>query len=275
MAFAAALVIGRTGLGSSLFRTINAWPETTGDLPWALTNLLGEGSFLLVLGAVVVVRRPARMPGLLLASLLFLVLLTAAKELFDLPRPIHVLGDGVRVIGKRLGQESFPSGHAGVAFLSARALLEGSPTRWRRGLVLGAAVLAALARVAVGAHWPEDMLAGAALGWGCGEVGLALASGRRLPRLDPVRVKRWTTGLAVVLLGLALALASRDRGDGVRLVRVALVLSGAGLLAIAPPRRTEAAPRDGRRGLAPASIESLTRRSRTSRRRRRTSRARR
>jgi membrane-associated phospholipid phosphatase len=76
---------------------------------------------------------------------------------------------------------SFPSGHATTAFAAAVILAFLYP----RGacVFVGLAVLVGLSRVALGAHFPSDVLAGATLG-----SGFALAATRFVPgirRLDP------------------------------------------------------------------------------------------
>ena len=65
---------------------------------------------------------------------------------------------------------SFPSGHTTSAFAAAVALGFMRP-RWR-GWLLGAAVVIGLSRILVGAHYPSDVVGGAALG---SLVSLALA----------------------------------------------------------------------------------------------------
>jgi membrane-associated phospholipid phosphatase len=65
---------------------------------------------------------------------------------------------------------SFPSGHTTSAFAAAVALGMMRPD-WR-GRLIGAALLIGLSRVLVGAHYPSDVVGGAALG---SVVSLALA----------------------------------------------------------------------------------------------------
>jgi undecaprenyl-diphosphatase len=82
---------------------------------------------------------------------------------------------------------SFPSDHATAAFtVAGTALLRGLRGRW--ALTLGA-LLVAIARVYVGAHYPADVIAGAALGFGWSLVFFWLDSWLASPY-------SWTIGIA-------------------------------------------------------------------------------
>ncbi len=86
------------------------------------------------------------------------------KDALAFPRPLAVLGSGaVTVLGPDRVVNSFPSGHATFAFLVAAALAPGTP-RVVKVALWAFAALAALSRVAVGAHFPADVVAGALLG---------------------------------------------------------------------------------------------------------------
>lgn len=83
---------------------------------------------------------------------------------------------------------SFPSDHATAAFAIATALILRSP---RVGyLALGMAVVLSVARVAVGTHYPADVLAGAALGSLC-----ALALNLPAVRMPLQRLADWAAGI--------------------------------------------------------------------------------
>lgn len=77
------------------------------------------------------------------------------------PRPF-VLGITEKLITVDPATKSFPSDHAAVAFFLAYLLSSHNP-RWRIPAYLGA-VLVAFGRMAVGVHFPSDVLAGAVVG---------------------------------------------------------------------------------------------------------------
>jgi undecaprenyl-diphosphatase len=86
------------------------------------------------------------------------------KDTFVFPRPLAVLGaQAVVVLGPERTVNSFPSGHATFAFLVAAALTPGTH-RVVRIVLWTFAGLAALSRIAVGAHFPADVVAGALIG---------------------------------------------------------------------------------------------------------------
>jgi len=88
---------------------------------------------------------------------------------------------------------SFPSGHtaAAAAAYAAIALVVGRRrSRRTRALLAGAAggitVAVATSRVLLGAHWLTDVIAGAAVGWGCFALSSIAFGGRLLHFGEPV-----------------------------------------------------------------------------------------
>lgn len=90
-----------------------------------------------------------------------------AKAAFAFPRPSTALGESVfRVVGTPDSRYTLPSGHATYAAVLAAAVwpLLGWPAR---GALLVFVLGVGWSRVALGAHFPADVLAGFALGWLC------------------------------------------------------------------------------------------------------------
>ena len=104
------------------------------------------------------------------------------KGIFQVPRPGLAIGlDRIMVLGEVKLRNSFPSGHAIFAFVTASTL------SWRRGPgwkvpLYSFALLVAYSRVYVGAHYPLDVTAGAGIGIFSGWVvwkGYEAIAGRR------------------------------------------------------------------------------------------------
>lgn len=78
-------------------------------------------------------------------------------------RPFAALADVHQLISKDYVYDSFPSGHASVAFAIAFAVFYHDKD-WGAAF-LALAALVALGRVFAGVHYPLDILAGAGVGW--------------------------------------------------------------------------------------------------------------
>jgi membrane-associated phospholipid phosphatase len=102
---------------------------------------------------------------------------TILKESFQLPRPPAVLSaESFHLIGHKLELVSFPSGHTLTAFAVATLLILGFALKgWRLYGLIALAGLVGMSRIAVGAHWPLDVLAGAVVGVFCAYLSLIIA----------------------------------------------------------------------------------------------------
>ena len=202
LAIAAGLVLrSNAPANEGLFHAVNDLGPAAPAL-WSALSVAG-----LALSAWIYLTAFAQdVPGRV-AQLLWVVVvggLTASfiKHHLPSPRPFLALGgDRMHVIGVALSAGSMPSGHSAMAF-AMLALLRGEkrqldergavggPFATRPGLVL-VALLAfgiALSRLAVGAHWPADALAGG---------GLGLVFGSLAPRAWPVGALTRLLGHAV------------------------------------------------------------------------------
>ena len=84
-------------------------------------------------------------------------------HVWDRPRPFTAHAAATHLLSAPSPDPSFPSDHAAAAFAIAFAVLAYS----RRGGIafLLAATLIGLSRIALGMHYPSDVLAGALVGW--------------------------------------------------------------------------------------------------------------
>ena len=122
------------------------------------------------------------------------------SELVDRARPFVVDSGGVHLFSAHAADPGFPSDHATASFAIAVAIFL-RHRRWGVVVLVAAAVLS-VGRVALGVHFPSDVLAGAALG---AAVALALWTPPLRVRIDALsdrlggyldRLLGWGAGLA-------------------------------------------------------------------------------
>jgi len=101
--------------------------------------------------------------------------------LVDRPRPFVAHPHAVHLFAAHAPDASFPSDHATAAFAIAMTVWL-RDRRWGAALLVLAALLA-VGRVALGLHYPADVVAGALLGMGCALLVNAPPVRRRLDRL--------------------------------------------------------------------------------------------
>lgn len=171
----AALLISHAN--QTLFLALNHAAAALPPGLWASLTAVGDTLVAFALLLPFVRRRPDLAAAIALATLFALVYVHSLKLGLNLPRPPAVFGGGeFNVIGPAHSAGSFPSGHTATAF-AVMALLSVYLPNWGRLLpLLALATLVGLSRIAVGVHWPLDVLAGAAGGWLAGLAGIALAS---------------------------------------------------------------------------------------------------
>ena len=131
----------------------------------------------------------------LIAAAVALAVNQVISHLWDRPRPFVEHPALTHALAARTTDPSFPSDHAAAAFAIAFAVFAFSR---RAGIVfLVGAALIGLSRVALGMHYPSDVLAGALIGFGAATLVttlgrpwvtrlVALVSRVNVPLLRPV-----------------------------------------------------------------------------------------
>jgi undecaprenyl-diphosphatase len=99
----------------------------------------------------------------LAAAAIAMVTNQAISHLWERPRPFAAHRALTHLLSAPSPDPSFPSDHAAAAFAIAFAVLAFS--RRAGTLLLAAATLIGLSRIALGLHYPSDVLAGMVVGW--------------------------------------------------------------------------------------------------------------
>jgi membrane-associated phospholipid phosphatase len=241
--------IGAMHADAAVFRAIQVYSHVVPDALfaafWQSATFAGDGLAAVALCAILVLVRPPAVWAALVGLAPATLLLRAGKILLAVERPALVLAqEHITVLGPVLHHGSFPSGHSMAAgLLAGVVVLAAPPGREARGrraalrvVVCALAVLVALSRVAVGAHWPTDVAAGLSIGWLCAWIGWTVVAHAQWPRAPQLRALaavivivcagllfgmpmglpaatpfRYTLALVAIVLALvALARAARD-----------------------------------------------------------------
>lgn len=160
-----------------LFLWMNHTAQSLPELFWVSFNILGNGWAIFALACPLLLLAPRLLTAALVGGAISGVLSHLFKHSLEMPRPAAILDPAsFHILGKALTHFSMPSGHTLTAFAILTAFYFAlEPTK--RGAywwLFVVATLAGLARIAVGAHWPADVCAGAAIGLFSGIAGARL-----------------------------------------------------------------------------------------------------
>ncbi len=213
------------------FITLNAFLGHYSNSLWSNLTLLGDAGVLLPLLSVFLLVRPNTWAAIFGAVPLATLFTQLGKNYWSIPRPGGVMEEtDFSVIGNLLaGTNSLPSGHSLTIFAATIAVLAilvpriRSATDWcivLIGIFIAAVICAS--RVAVGAHWPFDLLLGGAMGWISGLSGAFLVTRYRNWWCVPLYSKG-SYGISALLALLSFHLISRalDAPEGMLMLCVA------------------------------------------------------
>lgn len=154
---------------TSFFLFINGAHSPIADDVMLLASAIGRAGFVWWVTGLIALVFPARRMGafrLILAVVMAYALVDGLiKPVIGRDRPFNVVAEA-RLIDQRPVTSAFPSGHAAAAFAGALAAGRLFPRARLAWWLLAAGI--AVSRIYLGAHWPTDVLAGAALGLAVG-----------------------------------------------------------------------------------------------------------
>lgn len=176
---ALALLVWLAGVNQPLFITLHHALAVVPGVVWRLLSMAGEWTLVIGVLLLLAARQPALLPRMVALGLAGVLASIGLKAGFDVLRPPLVLPAGtVSLLDVLPGNGSFPSGHAIAVGVLAGVLMPRRSLPTQLALALLAA-LVCLSRLAIGVHWPLDLLAGAACGFAlahlAGRVGKSAA----------------------------------------------------------------------------------------------------
>lgn len=178
------------------------------DALWLGLTQLGDSALVGLVLLALAGADGARRALVLKTWLLGAVLSPLLKTLINTPRPLAVLEPGLlQVIGQPpAGWHAMPSGHslAAAALAGVLGLFWARRRAWLWAPLVLLALSIGLSRLAVGAHWPGDVMAG--LGLGTLVVALAQAWEQRRPWAHALASRRADAALLALQALLVFAL---------------------------------------------------------------------
>jgi membrane-associated phospholipid phosphatase len=218
LALAGMAVLIASDTNRSLFLYLNGLGSLASDALWQNLTVLGGTLAGLTLLAPLIGRRPDILWSLALAVILATLWVHGLKGPIDALRPPAVIApELLHVIGPAHRFSSFPSGHSTTIFTVVGILslyLRRSALIW----LVAAALLVGISRIAVGVHWPLDVLGGAFGGWLSAVLGTLLAQHWRW---GVSRSGKWILGLALTACALTLLISpDTNYPDAITLQRV-------------------------------------------------------
>lgn len=208
--FVLSFILHGSTCDQTVFLAVNQWSRQWSPIIWSCLTILGDTYVAVVILVPCLWWRPTVLVNFWLALPMAGATIALTKRLVAAPRPAGLLEEGsFQIIGPVLQYNAYPSGHTLTAFAMLALVLVSSRfwVVWLVGLTLGFGV--AVSRIAVGAHWPADVVAGAALGWLCGVSAHQLGGWvrRRYPKIEAPPM---LATMAVVWLALSVYLLGVD-----------------------------------------------------------------
>ena len=187
---------------------------------WINLTMLGDTLVLLCAMTPLILYRPKYVYGLIASIPLGGFLSAILKKIFNAPRPGDVLSlNDYHALTDVLSGHSFPSGHSITAFAVASVVIFHMRTEKpgvnkfvKQVIVLTLASLIACSRVALGVHWPIDVVAGASVGWIAGLSGCYLL--KKFPKFWGQHRLKWIVLLLLIVVEIFLIFRTSGNSEG-------------------------------------------------------------
>ncbi len=154
-----------TNSNQELFLSINHLGAQQPKWLWGNITLMGDTLMAFALLLILASIRPSAFTPSILLGIIGGILTHSLKNYFAIDRPPVILpAESFNLIGHRLEQGSFPSGHSFSALSVATLFAWQINKKYLTPFILLLGLGAGLSRIMVGAHWPLDVLVGSALG---------------------------------------------------------------------------------------------------------------
>lgn len=155
-----------TPINHALFILLNqAFPS---KILWMTVTNTGDAIFIGCLLFIVLHKNMRLLTNALLCGLLIHYTIKFCKSFFAVLRPENTADIApVITLGPALDLQNFamPSGHTASAFMAVIFIAHAYKFKnWKLWMLFTYAVLIGISRIAVGAHWPADLFAGAVIG---------------------------------------------------------------------------------------------------------------
>ena len=170
-------------INSLIFLSLNQAAALLPVALWANVTLLGDGVFAIALLSVFAIKFPYFATICLYCGMGMGLVVQLIKRIVEQQRPLNVLeGESINLIGEPLSYHSFPSGHSATVFFLAVAILYyfNIKTLWLIMLIIIITTIGAFSRIAVGVHFPADVLSGALIGWFSALISITLLRNKRI-----------------------------------------------------------------------------------------------
>jgi membrane-associated phospholipid phosphatase len=196
----ALLIVILTGINKSLFLIINFYAAITNSFIWANLTFLGDTLPACIFMLLFIRKRPDLVWSGIIAAIIALIIVNSLKYFTGIMRPPAVIDkEVINIIGPAIIRRSFPSGHTVTIFTLTGIMLFYFRSIYVRLSLILLALLVGISRIAVGVHWPVDVLAGAAFGSMFAVSGVYFV--KRL-RWNKNRTMQIITGTILILAGL-------------------------------------------------------------------------